>query len=400
MADLKADVQPRRAAGRDLVTRLSRLVRGRGDLASLDALGRPPRIVVVVRDHMSGVLYSVPHARAIRERFPDAQITLLTSSYSAPILDGGSTYYDRILPLFTFSDDPGRFDRFRDLFAKVRTWATLVGRVDLVVHLRVVGPASLAFCALLGRPVQVGHPQNSSLDEMLTVTTASPDVAAGSRQRNTAILEEVGIPVHSEAMEMTIADDDRQWAQEWLRSAGHVRGEPVTVIHPGCHWGCNQWLIDRWRRTADALLTERGGTVVVTGSARERSMCQEIVDGVAGRCVNAAGETSLATFSALISEAHLVVAVDTAPTQVCQALGVPSVIMMGDGTVSWNGPIGEEPMIMLQELDPDRPPEICRWEDGACNGPLCTSRLTGITVDDVLESVSVVLGERHRVVAS
>jgi heptosyltransferase-2 len=357
----------------------------------VDELGPTPRIVVVVRDHMSGVPYSVPHARAIRQRFPDARITLLTSAYSAPVLDGGAMYYDNVLPLYTFSDEPRRFDRIRDLGSKAKTWGTLVGRVDLVIHLRTVGGSTLAFCALLGRPIQVGEPQNSWLDRLLTVTTAQGSLALGSRQRNTLILEEYGIPVESEEMEICVADDDRRWAERWLADAGHVDGEPIIVVHPGCHWGCNQWLIDRWQRTADALLDEHGGTVVVTGSNRERSMAQEIVGGVAGRCVNSAGETTLGTFAALISMAKLVVAVDTAPTQICQALKIPSVIMMGDGTMSWNGPIGDEPMVMLQELDPNRPEEVCRWSDGACNGPLCTSRLEAITVDSVLESTVEVL---------
>lgn len=361
----------------------------------LDSLGDTPHIVVVVRDHMSGVLYSVPHARALRQRFPNAKITLLTSSYSLPILDGGLMYYDQVLPLFTFSDEPQRFDRARDLWSKFRTWLKLVGRVDLVLHLRGVGGVTLLFSALLGRPAQVGPRQGTRFDRLLTVTTPDPDLAEGSRQRNSQILEDVGIPVESEAMELEIAPADLEFARDWIQGHGHDIEEGLIVVHPGCHWGCNQWLIDRWQVTISELLDRHQGVVVVTGSARERSMADRIVQGIPDdRCVNAAGETTLGQFSAFVSIASLVVAVDTAPTQICQALNIPAVIMMGDGTLSWNGPIGDEPMIMLQELDPDRPPEVCRWEDGACNGPLCTSRLTGISAAAVLESTEVVLSGR------
>lgn len=358
----------------------------------LDTLGDTPHIVIVVRDHMSGVLYSVPHARAIRQRFPNAKITLLTSSYSLPILDGGAMYYDQVLPLFTFSDEPQRFDRARDLWSKFRTWSKLVGRVDLVVHLRNVGGATLLFCALLGRPPQVGQPQAQRFDKLLTVTTPPGDLSHGSRQRNTQILEELGIPVESESMEMELAPADVEFARGWISKHGHDPDAGVIVVHPGCHWGCNQWLVDRWQATITELLERHGGAVVVTGSSREQAMAGQIVQGVAGnRCLNAAGETTLGQFSAFVAMASLVVAVDTAPTQICQAMKIPAVIMMGDGTISWNGPIDDEPMVMLQELDPDRPPEICRWEDGACNGPMCTSRLTGISADTVLESTEVVL---------
>lgn len=361
----------------------------------LDALGDTPHIVVVVRDHMSGVLYSIPHARAIRRRFPGAKITLLTSSYSLPILDAGAVDYDQVLPLFTFSDEPQRFDRVKDLWSKFRTWAKLVGRVDLVVHLRDVGGATLVFSALLGLPTQAGPRQDRRFNWLLSVTTPRPDLTQGSRQRNTQILEALGIPVESEAMEMEIAPVDVEFARGWIERHGHDPDDGVIVVHPGCHWGCNQWLIDRWQSTIVELLERHGGVVVVTGSSRERAMTEQIVQGVpGGRCLNSAGETTLGQFSAFVSLASLVVAVDTAPTQICQAMNIPAVIMMGDGTMSWNGPIGDEPMIMLQELDPNRPPEICSWEDGACNGPKCTSRLTGISEDVVLESTEVVLSGR------
>jgi ADP-heptose:LPS heptosyltransferase len=193
-------------------------------------------------------------------------------------------------------------------------------------------------------------------------------------------------------MEIEISPDDALWAKNWLDRTGHVAGESLIVAHPGCHWGCNQWLVERWRATATELLDVHGGTVVVTGSNRERSMAQDIVDGVSGRCFNSAGETTLGQLAALISLSFLVVAVDTAPTQICQALKTPAVVMMGDGTMSWNGPIEGEPMVMLQELDPNRPEEICRWSDGACNGPQCTSRLEGIDVGTVIESAVRVLG--------
>jgi ADP-heptose:LPS heptosyltransferase len=357
----------------------------------LDSLRESPHIVVVVRDHMSGVMYSIPHARAIRRRFPDAKITLLTSAYSAPILDGGSGIYDQILPLYTFSDEPGRFDRLKGVSAKFRTWLKLVGRVDLVIHLRYVGDSTLLYCASLGLPPQVGAPQGYRFDSLLSVKTEPLDTTLGSRQRNTKSLEAIGILVESEEMELKISAENRTWAEGWLARRGHIAGQPITIMHPGCHWGCNQWLVERWVETASVILSRRGGSVVVTGSERERLMTQQIVDEVGGPCFNAAGETTLGQFAALISLSTLVVAVDTAPTQICQALKIPSVIMMGDGTISWNGPIEGEPMVMLQVLDPDRPDEICRWSEGACNGPQCTSRLEGITVRAVLESIDHIL---------
>lgn len=358
----------------------------------LDSLGDGPRIVVVVRDHMSGVLYSIPALRALRRRWPEAKITLLTSSYSAPILEGGCPYLDQVLPLFTFADEPRRFDRVRDLMRKFRTWARLVGRVDLVVHLRGVGGASLAFCASLGRPAQIGYSQGSRLDSLLTVDIGEQDVELGSRERNQIIIERLGVEPDGDHLELWVSDEARVWARGFLASHGHEDGQMLTLVHPGSHWGCNQWLPERWADAINRLQGERGGSVVLTGVARERPLAESIATGIESRVISAVGETSLSHFVALIEASDLVLSVDAAPTQVCQALDVPAVVMMGAGNPAWNGPVADEPMVMLQTWDNDDPrPEICDWASGACNGPNCRSRLEGISVDLVLDSVSEVM---------
>lgn len=345
---------------------------------------------------MSGVLYSIPALRALRGHWPGAHITLLTNSYAAPLLGGGCPYVDRILPLYTFADEPRPLDRVKDLWKKFRTWVSLVGRVDLVVHLRQVGGSTLLFCATLGRPTQVGYTQGR-FDRLLDLDLGPQDVNLGSRERNQIIIEGLGIEPAGDHLELWIADADRTWARAWLASHAPAHDRHLTVIHPGCHWGCNQWLEDRWAETADELLRRYGGAVVLTGSGREAEMAERIAGRIHGQAPVAAGETTLGQFAALIEQSNLVVAVDTAPTQVCQALGIPAVVMMGDGNPAWNGPVASEPMVMLQEWDPDNPrPEVCDWASGACNGPMCRSRLEGISVTQVLDSVEDLLATTAR----
>ena len=262
-----------------------------GDGIDLEALGPRPRIVVVVRDHMSGVLYSIPALRALRHRWPDAEITLLASNYATPVLAGGCPYADRILPLYTFSDDCPRFARVKDATRKLRTWQKLVGRVDLVVHLRWVGDSTVAFCASLGLPLQAGY-QQGRLDSLLSLNLGLPDTSLGSRERNQIIIERLGIEPVGDHMEIWIADADREWAQAWLAAQGHDDETFVTMVHPGSHWGCNQWLVDRWSDTASRVLHERGGSVIVTGNSRERPLAEQIAANIDGPAFVAAGETT------------------------------------------------------------------------------------------------------------
>jgi ADP-heptose:LPS heptosyltransferase len=352
------------------------------------------RVLTVVRDHMSGLLYAVPYLRALRQRFPDAHISLLANPYATPILDG-CPYIDQVVPFFQFRQAVGRLASLRGLGAKADAWRRLVGRVDLVIHFRYVSGTTLAFAALLGRPTQIGYRQGR-FDSLLDINLGPEDVALDSRRRNALLLEPLGITSPSPRMEMWISAEERQWARHFLASQGVAEGQPFVVLHPGCHWGCNEWLIDRWASLGQSLISSHGARVVISGAPDEVELAEAIQARLGGQAIVAAGQTTLRQFAALLAQAALVVAVDTAPTQICQALAIPAVILMGAGNPAWNGPLPGEPMIMLQQWDPaDEGTLRCDFAAGTCHGPNCRSRLNGIAVADVLRAARQILAQRR-----
>lgn len=343
-------------------------------------------IVTVVRDHMSGLLYAVPSLRALRQQFPAARISLLANPYATPILEG-CPYIDEILPFFQFRQAVGRFATLKGITSKAQTWLKLAGRVDLVIHFRYVSGTTVAFCASLGRPVQVGYRQGK-FDQLLDLNLGREDVRLDSRRRNGLLLEALGLPAPDPAMEMWISPEESTWVDTFLRQQGWQAGQPLFALHPGCHWGCNEWLPQRWAALGNALQQRYGGRLVLTGAPDELELIEQIADGLAEPPIIAAGRTSLRQFAALLTRTALVVAVDTAPTQICQALRIPSVILMGAGNPAWNGPLPGEPMTMLQNWDPAEEGTLrCDFAAGTCHGPHCRSRLVGIDVDDVMAAV-------------
>ena len=354
------------------------------------------RIVAIVRDHMSGLLYSVPYLRALREKWPDAHITLLGNPYATPIMED-CPYVDEILPFFIFRQEAGRFPRLTGAYYKLASWLKLVGRVDLVVHFRYTGPSSVLFGATWGFPFQVGYTQ-WRFDSLLTANLGPENVELGSRQRNELILNAIGIDEISPQMEMWVKEADQRWTREYLLSNGWEVGQPLFVLHPGCHWGCNQWITERWSMLGDALTERYGGKVIITGSDDEEELAAEIAKGMRNEPINAVGHTTLGQFAAIIKESTMVTAVDTAPTQFCQALNKKSVILMGAGTMSWNGPLPHEPMVMLQRFVEKPGPPLCDYAAGACNGPNCQSDLERITLELVMRSIDKLIEDELAVI--
>jgi ADP-heptose:LPS heptosyltransferase len=141
----------------------------------------------------------------------------------------------------------------------------------------------------------------------------------------------------------------------------------------------------------DALVERYGGKAIITGSDDEVLLAEQIANGMKNKPINAVGQTTLDQFAAIVAQSTLVTAVDTAPTQFCQALNKKSVILMGAGTMSWNGPLPHEPMVMLQRFVERPGPPLCDYAAGACNGPNCQSDLERITLELVLRSIDKLL---------
>ena len=188
------------------------------------------RIVAIVRDHMSGLLYSVPYLRALRQRWPEAHITLLGNPYATPIMED-CPYIDQILPFFIFRQEAGRFPRLTGAYYKLASWFKLVGRVDLVIHFRYTGPSSVLLGASWGFPFQVGYKQ-WGFDSLLTANLGPEEVELGSRQRNERILNAIGIEEISPKMEMWIKDHDKRWARDFLVENGWEAGSTSLCVTP------------------------------------------------------------------------------------------------------------------------------------------------------------------------
>ena len=360
----------------------------------LDQFGDEPRIAVVVRDHMSGRALQRPRAPGDPQtvaRGPDhaahQQLLGADHRWRLPLLD-------RVLPLYTFSDTPGRFDKLKDLVRKATTWARMVGRGRSrhppAPH-RWHEPAGLRPHGAAGagrlHPGQVQPPPGPRLRSrrILPWGLGNGTSSSWSRWRRARRLRH-GARGQARRPAMGRGVPGRQGSRG-LR-APHGRAPRITL-------GLQPVLPERWTETIDRILDEKGGTVVLTGVDRERPLADRIAGSLSGRrVVSAVGETTLGQYAALIDAGRR-----GAGHRRCTDPGVPGPRRAGRhhdgaGNPAWNGPVPGERMLMLQEWDKRQSSSrgVSGGGNGACNGPLCQSRLEDVTVTQVLESVEELVG--------
>jgi ADP-heptose:LPS heptosyltransferase len=125
------------------------------------------------------------------------------------------------------------------------------------------------------------------------------------------------------------------------------RPDPVpvgtTIVHPGAKTRERRWPPRRFAAVAREL-TNRGHWVVVTGSAGEKALAEEVAAraGLPGTAV-LAGRTSLTDLAALVAHARLLISGDTGIGHLATAYGTASVLLFGPVSPAQWGPPPERP---------------------------------------------------------
>lgn len=114
-------------------------------------------------------------------------------------------------------------------------------------------------------------------------------------------------------------------------------GAPYIVVHPGARWASRRWPAERFAAVA-ARAAEAGWRIVLTGSAAERVLADEMAAAIGSRSGvdNLAGETDLWLLGAVIERAAAVLCNDTGVSHVAAAVGTPStVVASGSDVARW-----------------------------------------------------------------
>ena len=113
---------------------------------------------------------------------------------------------------------------------------------------------------------------------------------------------------------------------------------PYAVIHPVSRWSFKEWLPERWAAVADALRRRHGLWVVLScgPDARERSVVDAILHASKEKHEKTGGTLTLRQLGRLIRGARLFAGVDTVAMHIAAAVQAPVVALFGPSSEwSW-----------------------------------------------------------------
>ena len=304
--------------------------------ASLYPSSAPSRILVCGLNWLGDAILSMPAIQVLRERQPDADLTLLAKPGLAPLwaLHPGPT---RILAL------PPDGSPLKPIVQELRNRQLDIAYV-LPHSFRAALPPFLARI-----PERIGLPGHFPRDFMLT-EVRWPAAGPGRTHQTFEILDLFfpGENLRTHPLpRLTLPPA----ALDQMRTKLAALPRPWIAMLPGAARGASkQWPAERYAEAAAALVAQTGGSIVALGTAAEQGPCGQVAAAAAPNGLNLAGQTTLAELAATLALSAAVLCNDSGGMHLAAAVGAPLVALYGITNPAQTGPLGDRVRI-LQHSD-------------------------------------------------
>ncbi len=280
------------------------------------------RILVIKISALGDIILSIPSIRALREKFPDAWISVLVGRKSRGILRNCPYVNDTLV----YEPSSSRW-HFSGLFKMARILAK--EDFDIVVDLQ-NNKVSHLLGFLSGARIRAGH-NNRKWAFFLNRRAKESDASAVSPlEHQFRVLRLLGLEHFDKRLELWTREEEDENIRRLLESEWVAPHQTLVGINPGSslRWPTKQWPIENFSKLCDEL-AHRNIRVVITGSAEDGPTCERLFQMTRNKPINAIGKTSITELTALVRRCQVFVSSDSAPMHIASSLDVPLVALFG-----------------------------------------------------------------------
>jgi ADP-heptose:LPS heptosyltransferase len=215
-------------------------------------------------------------------------------------------------------------------------------RYDLVVDCQGLGRSGL-ITWITGAPRRVG-PRRARELGWLGYNVRHPVRTRDHTVRQMmSLLEAEGLdPVYD--MRLYVSEADRAWWAGRRAELGVASGA-FAALAPTSRWASKRWPQERWAQLVEPLRDRGLRHAVLTGAPSEQTQVDRIVEREPD-VINLVGEITLGQAMAVIADAGLVIANDSAPLHMAVGLGRPCVGLYGPTDPAFVGPWGADDAVV------------------------------------------------------
>ena len=307
-------------------------------------------LLVVRLDNVGDLVLLSPALRAIRAGLPDARVTLLATpagTQVAPLLPWAD---DVITRSVVWQDASGAmpFDPQREI-ELIETLRAHSFDAAIIFTSFSQSPYPPAYaCYLAGIPRRLGQPKDFG-GSVLTHAVQPPPDATHQAERNLHLIEQAGFAVERRDLELRIPPVVQADADILLHQHGIDPRAPFLLLAPGASCAARRYDPARFDEATRIVARRTRMPVVIVGSERERGLTGDIARSLEGTAVaDIAGKTTISVLSGVIGRAALVLANDSGPMHIADALRRPMVILYSGTELESQWEPRDAPAVLLR----------------------------------------------------
>ena len=305
------------------------------------------KILIRATNWVGDAIMALPALRAVRKRFPEAEIAIVGRPYVADI------YRDQEICNQLIPYDPkglhAGFSGRERLAAKLREQ-----KFDVALLLQNAFDAAwMAWRANI--PERIGYARDGR-SFLLTKAVPLPrhgEIPAHEKFYYLELLRRAGWldSVQDETfIGLHVSEEKRRSADEFLCKAGVRRGALRIAIGAGASYGSAKcWPPPRFAEVANRLQSEVDADVILFGTAAEASVATAISSEMRRTPIDLTGKTTIADLPALLSQCHLFIGNDSGAMHVAAAVGLPVVGVFGPTDPEGTSPVTPRCTIVQQK---------------------------------------------------
>jgi len=326
----------------------------------------PRKILVIRADRIGDMILAMPMFQQLKERYPDAAVTCLSSSLSSQLVES-NPFIDEVL-----SYDPPWFDRKKGQkilgdYIRIRK-RIRAERFDMAIDLR-GNYKNFFFLMLL-----TGIRRRVSFEACFGAFMLTDEVRFEPGKHETEYFMDIVTALGGRGVEnprplLVLSEKEDAFADDFLRSNKIGPENKVIAIHPGAGQKriYKRWPEEYYIELGRALVEKHEARLIITGSEVETDLAMRIANAIGGNAVSAAGRIArLKDLAAVLRRCLVCIGSSTGVIHLAAAVGTPVVVLCGpEDPARWR-PLSDTATLIVKEV-PCRPcrEESCSY-DGKC----------------------------------
>jgi len=332
------------------------------------------RILLIRPSALGDVCRTVPILVSLKNAYPKAEIDWLVQDTFADAISAHPDIHEVIpFPRKYFGRAIRDYRSARDLVRWLKNLRTR--KYDLVYDCQ--GLARSGFFAWSTRaPKRVGFADAREAGHLGYTHRYTINPKLHTVDRMLALLEADDIKTVQD-MRLYVSQVDTEW---WASIHNLKSAKQYAVLAPTSRWETKRWPEDRFAALLNPLLDSGYQTIYIVGSETEKLQCTSLLDRCDGvHVINLMGATRVGQLLAVIQNANLVIANDSAALHIAVGFYRPYIALFGPTDITQVGPYKGDQWV-LQHLNDS---ETLHHK----NTSLGQSIMARISVDDVLNKL-------------